>query len=372
MNPRFSEQRMRSVFVYIHNHELNYYTYLTTNVLSLNIYEDHKFQYTFFIYYDMGRNRNMITPKKAMKFFRFFEDIKGEIAKNKNETCFSTILRELISYLDIPSDSDTLVFLCSALIHTIDQKFPIWDTNILDHFGIPERHPEIDAYIKAYSTLQTKCDNEISGDGKDGGWFQDWDNILKERKYEYPQFENFTDIKKLDLFFWKEVHVKERNNKINNLQKYRYVKYINCLFSESEDDRYIKYVMLRALIDKSLTLLRDGLVSYVKSEINDTDFTGMSDQSINALDEYKILGIMEDKWDEFFVGILENDMKTTIENLKAYRNYWAHRNPDLFNKIDNVLCEACKLLHAMNATEQAEEIGRMMNMIKKHEILMSR
>jgi len=372
---RFSPERMDYVFVYIHKKELEAYKYINDNVERVKICENIEYQNAFSAYYHIGRNRIMMNAENRIRFYQIFEALKNNIGNMNNQDCFGSVLYSISNGLiNVALDSDTLPFLCSALIHTIRPTLPIWDPNILYYFKIPNSMTNINDYAEAYSNLQNKCGQEITGQGECNDWFQTWNDKF-DKRYRYTPFRNFTKIKILDLFFWKEKYVKQRRSQDQN---HDLEKYIDCLFSEN--DEYIEYILKRALIDKSLKLLCEGLAPYVRSQMPKEDYNNMIEAihnrymhdhddyieeerlDINIFDASELLRIIQQDQQNLF-DYLEIHMDI-ITKLRKNRHRWAHQNSNL--NICQTLNNAMVLLDAVGAREQGTKIERMLNKYRQH------
>lgn len=381
---------MNKVLVYIDQNieQLEDYDYLIKRYDQI---ENTEYQIVFLVYYCMTKNRIMMTRKRVMEYFAIFKTIRNKKIKHmNNKNYFTTVINSISPGLDVSPDQDTLVFLCSALAHTINPNLPIWESNLLNYFGLinyTKSHYKSNDYIDIYSKFKQKCKSEILGHGNNGDWFGNWKNKLNtlDKKYKYSKnidINSFTDIKKLDLFFWKEKYVKQKLENYN--QNRNFEKYIACLFSENykNDEGYkndIDYIMQRALVGKSLKLLRDGLIRYMEDKMGQEQLEQLIDTIHEPEDREKnsssiiydcdlaiALKIMNNKK---YINLIDNNIKTKIRNLIIYRNYWAHFNPALRENVHKILDNSIELLWFVNAKEEVKEIERMKKYLGQHDLI---
>ncbi len=352
-DPRFSKERMKRVLDAIDREEIKYYNYLQREIKSpIN----DKYKENFLIYYRI--------PMREKKYEEiFFKHLEENISEEKmdHKDFFENVLT--ILHRKISPNSYPPLFLCSALIHTINPELPLWDKNILNYFKIPAfvEIPKpslfLQKYVNAYELLIHKSEKEIKED-----WFKTWDTLFNAK---FPPSEyDFTNIKKLDLFFWKEKNIPYQSIKQETILQ----KYDACLFTKN--DEYIKYIMERALVDKILMLLCEGIAAYVKSimtpeEIyhfiseNEEDFPYLSDKKRNV-DDWDLKPLLE-IITKHYPNKLNYEIKKT---LTYYRNDWAHRNILFESDINRMFKFAHKLLIVIEAQKQVDEIVRMMNEYK--------
>ncbi|HEX04732.1 MAG TPA: ATP-binding protein, partial [Bacteroidetes bacterium] len=129
----------------------------------------------------------------------------------------------------------------------------------------------------------------------------------------------------------------------------------------------------RERVDSGLNLLRDGLIPFIERHLknhfgNDWDITidgrrrfpldRNSDGNIRW-DSQALLKVMWDVWNEVFREVLGHFERSLVSELMDVRNRHAHEEPfnsdDTYRALDSIQ----RLLQAISASKQAEEIGKM-------------
>lgn len=335
--------------------ELNKYNYIQKNLLDN---DNQEYKNKFMDYYCIK-----IKDRSDLRevCFLFWKQEIENIRNDPNRIKFSDVLKYIVdnTEIDFRRRQPFLCFLCSNLIHTLAPDYlPVWGFQTLKYFELDEYlyknemdwddRIDFDMYDEIYSQLKTKSKNEITQDR-----FIIWKNTFDEYYIEkYPEFINFTDIKKLDLFFWKYRH--------NNPE----------LFDLEQRINYNSIYNMH--VGNALLMLRYTLLSYFEIEykhlekidqwhelLDDCIYLFKNEYSLenNYRNYFYIINLsnkiypmgyefLEDYWDimplfELFEFMkiwnynkdTENNIKTFnkiyprtgIEYLKKYRNKWAHQ-----------------------------------------------
>ena len=187
----FTNRNMDDVLEKLNEYEskLDTYDYLQQTLKTKNVLSDRKYQTKFKGYYRVRRGQDwcefffsILEKEKANKEFLFLDVLQDMWRKTKRfEASFS-----------------------SKLIATINPENPVWDANVLRHLklstdyakimGIKCEEERIAKTASLYRKIQTDTKEALQCNG-----FGKWEQCFN---MEFPQFEDFTKIKKLDLFFW--------------------------------------------------------------------------------------------------------------------------------------------------------------------------
>src|SRR5712692_8611372 len=126
-------------------------------------------------------------------------------------------------------------------------------------------------------------------------------------------------------------------------------------------------------IGKAMELLRQGLAPFVERELvslyKDRALAEARrllppDDRINAnrpiaqWDAAVLLKVMWDSWNDLFGRTLGRAERSLIQELRDWRNKWAHQEPFSGDDADRALDSMNRLLSAVSAS-QADEVGRM-------------
>lgn len=121
----------------------------------------------------------------------------------------------------------------------------------------------------------------------------------------------------------------------------------------------------RDRVGKALDLLRDGLAPYVERESADTDVTRYLDdptvarKAIADWDVAALLRLMWEAWNNIFQRTLGRAERSMVQELRDWRNKWAHQEPFSGDDTYRVLDSVERLLTAVSAAPQAEEVTQM-------------
>jgi predicted AAA+ superfamily ATPase len=126
-------------------------------------------------------------------------------------------------------------------------------------------------------------------------------------------------------------------------------------------------------IGKALDLLRQGLQPFIERELQNhygkywvTNVTSTwrneltwRDDDTPHLDSAALLKIMWEQWNEVFRKTLGFTERSLVSELREWRNKWAHQESFSTDDTYRVLDSAARLLNAVSASAQADEIERM-------------
>jgi hypothetical protein len=126
-------------------------------------------------------------------------------------------------------------------------------------------------------------------------------------------------------------------------------------------------------IGKALDLLRQGLQPFIERELQNqygkywvTNVTGAwrneltwRDDDTPHLDSAALLKIMWEQWNDVFRKTLGFTERSLVSELREWRNKWAHQESFSTDDTYRVLDSAARLLNAVSAPAQADEIERM-------------
>lgn len=125
-------------------------------------------------------------------------------------------------------------------------------------------------------------------------------------------------------------------------------------------------------IGKAMELLRSGLAPYVVREFNSvfpgkgeaeaakvlSDDRTVAKKALADWDVAALLKLMWDSWNGVFGKTLGRAERSLIQELRDWRNKWAHQEPFSSDDADRALDSMCRLLTSISAAE-ADDIGKM-------------
>jgi predicted AAA+ superfamily ATPase len=126
-------------------------------------------------------------------------------------------------------------------------------------------------------------------------------------------------------------------------------------------------------VGKALDLLRSGLAPFVEREVHAAVKAGsvrmdavrrfaedpqLGKRSVLQWDVAGLLRLMWETWNEVFGRTLGRAERSLVQELREWRNMWAHQEPFSSDDADRALDSMTRLLAAVSAP-QADEIGRM-------------
>ena len=178
------EDKMQKILDRLDARTLEKYQYLQAHKLNCEINRDQEYKSFFSNYYQM-----QMTSEDQRIFFDILEREKG----NKSIS-FNVILKEIYK-----NTGRRQSFYSSSIVHTSNPKMPIWNKNLIYDLSLKEYYDPsrgLDPYNKTYLYMKTWADMAIK-DAYFTTWVEKFDEF-------FPDFKDFTDIKKLDLFFWRK------------------------------------------------------------------------------------------------------------------------------------------------------------------------
>lgn len=175
-DPRFLDERIEKVFNLLKTErieELKYYHDIQKETWGIkDISKNDMYKDKFMIYY-----RIYMTERHKRIFFRLLQKNKKLKEEKKN---FEINFGNILSRLNDKIPQNNLLFLCSALVHTIDPHLPIWEKNLLNHLQIyPNSNNDLNPlnYYAIYINLKELSEKEIKKP-----WFKTWQNMFKKNK----------------------------------------------------------------------------------------------------------------------------------------------------------------------------------------------
>jgi hypothetical protein len=128
-------------------------------------------------------------------------------------------------------------------------------------------------------------------------------------------------------------------------------------------------------VGKALELLKDGLCSFVERELKTRDPHGwlniirgsvtesqarlFNNPSRLPWDATSLLAVMWNQWNEVFRKTLGHAERSLVSELRDHRNKWAHQQTFSSDDAYRALDSSARLLTAVSATPQADEIEKM-------------
>jgi predicted AAA+ superfamily ATPase len=128
-------------------------------------------------------------------------------------------------------------------------------------------------------------------------------------------------------------------------------------------------------VGKALDLVKDGLVPFVERELKSQHAQLWLDEARAAVapqqaqffasektvrwDAASLLAVLWNKWNDVFRKTLGQAERTLVSELRDVRNRWAHQNPFSSDDAYRALDSAGRLLTAVSAAPQAEELEKM-------------
>src|SRR5213594_4303215 len=126
-------------------------------------------------------------------------------------------------------------------------------------------------------------------------------------------------------------------------------------------------------VGKALDLLKSGLGPFIDRELASVykdralaearrllpaDDRLNSTRPINQWDAAVLLKVMWDAWNDVFARTLGRAERSLVQELRDWRNKWAHQEPFSSDDADRALDSIARLLTAVSAP-QADDVGRM-------------
>jgi len=126
-------------------------------------------------------------------------------------------------------------------------------------------------------------------------------------------------------------------------------------------------------VGKALDLLRAGLAPYVEREVHAAvelrtvrmdairrfaDDPMLGQKPIGEWDAAGVLKLMWETWNDVFARTLGRAERSLVQELRDWRNKWAHQEPFSSDDTDRALDSMTRLLTAVSAPE-ADEVNKM-------------
>lgn len=124
-------------------------------------------------------------------------------------------------------------------------------------------------------------------------------------------------------------------------------------------------------VGKAMELLKQGLGPFVEREFNNVHREQakaqaarmasdrlLADKAIAAWDVAALLKLMWESWNDVFAKILGRAERSLVQELRDWRNKWAHQEPFSSDDADRALDSIVRLLTAVSA-KQADEVGKL-------------
>jgi len=125
-------------------------------------------------------------------------------------------------------------------------------------------------------------------------------------------------------------------------------------------------------VGKAMDLLRVGLAPFVEREFENLHPGQADDMARHYLGDDRLVGrkpidtwdvaallrLMWDSWNEVFARPLGRAERSLVQELRDFRNKWAHQEPFSSDDADRALDSIARLLTAISAPE-ADEVGKM-------------
>ena len=127
-------------------------------------------------------------------------------------------------------------------------------------------------------------------------------------------------------------------------------------------------------VGKAMDLLRKGLAPFVEREVQSGVASGilsmnslqrffddpmLGGKPIDKWDAAGLLKVMWETWNDVFARTLGRAERSLVQELRDWRNKWAHQEPFSSRDAERALDSMVRLLSAVSASE-AEEVDRMM------------
>lgn len=149
---------------------------------DINKFNDEKFQTTYKGFYRMRRNKEF-----CKKYFEI-----GYKSIN-NENIDFDILFDKIKDINNRNESS----FTSKLLHTINNKKPILDKNVLINLGLYKQYKKKDSNKKELYKILENIYQEILNSEFGNKWINNFDEVFSKEKNK------ISDTKKIDFILWK-------------------------------------------------------------------------------------------------------------------------------------------------------------------------
>src|SRR5258706_4754501 len=126
-------------------------------------------------------------------------------------------------------------------------------------------------------------------------------------------------------------------------------------------------------VGKAMELLKGGLAPFIEREFKANfkdqaqkqaalflgDDAHNAKRALGEWDAAALLKVLWEAWNEVFRRILGPAERSLVQELRDWRNKWAHQEPFSSDDADRALDSMNRLLSAVSAGPQADEIGKM-------------
>jgi predicted AAA+ superfamily ATPase len=126
-------------------------------------------------------------------------------------------------------------------------------------------------------------------------------------------------------------------------------------------------------VGKAMDLLKGGLAPFIEREFKSSfkdqaqkqaalflgDDARNAKRSMVEWDAAALLKVLWEAWNEVFRRILGPAERSLVQELRDWRNKWAHQEPFSSDDADRALDSMNRLLSAVSAGPQADEVGKM-------------
>ncbi|MBY0324746.1 MAG: DUF499 domain-containing protein [Reyranella sp.] len=134
-------------------------------------------------------------------------------------------------------------------------------------------------------------------------------------------------------------------------------------------------------VAKALDLLRIGLTPFVERELKAQDAQGwlnivrqsvsetqvrlFQDPKVPKWDVASLMSVLFTQWNTIFRRTLGQAERSLISEIREVRNKWAHQSPFSGDDTDRALDSIARLLTAVSATAQADEVNKMKQELRR-------
>lgn len=149
---------------------------------NVDVSKNEAFQKRFTGFYRVRRSKERF----LQKYYSLMQSLKNK------ETSYKEIINCLYTF-----EGKIEASFSSKLLATLNPEMPIWDQYVLANAGIESPKPynvTIEMCINKYETLKMFYKNFLKSEKAL--------NMISEFNERLPEYQHFTNIKKIDLMFW--------------------------------------------------------------------------------------------------------------------------------------------------------------------------
>ena len=324
----FSEQSMSDILKKLNPIELQKYNRLRKPLLQ-NINDDYKKLFKDFYY---------CTDMKDLYeevFFSILEDTP------RNQITFDFVIEQTTQ-----ETGEFYPFLCSNLVHLVNENKPIFSANTLISLGFENKIPtspgqNLAPYKDLYQRINSKLNREIEEE-----WFKIWKYRFNEYFENYEELLDFSDMKMIDLFCWRNKIISDfgniRTSDFNIPYERTYLlsrirTLLNRFLPRIRPYSPNQHILRRAKIDEWLQWFHIGLIQYLENTIGDDAIPGFinylengnyaSPNYINELRTLNRIDIINELDLSNALRLIEfndNTNSNIARKIIDIRNHWAH------------------------------------------------